>query len=118
MLLWCLWLRRGRIGVLSQGLKAFDQLDKPARRLRLDRPLISAGFAVLTVSALVLAERRAEAAKVARAPHPSQRADETGNTLSGETKGNAASDKEKQEGSPANQPAPGDDHKVPKNDKD
>ena len=118
MLLWCVWLRKGRIGVLSQGFKAFDQLDKPARRSLLDRPLRSAGLAVMTVSALVLAERQAEAAKAARTPHPSQRADETGNTLPGETEGNAASDKEKQDGSPASQPAPGDAHNVPKNGKD
>lgn len=92
MVLWFLWLRRGRIGTLSSGLKAFDTLNKPVRRFSVFWPVVFAGCTMLY--AYPATKKEAQDSKAARAPDSPQRADETGMTQTGDTKDDTANDRE------------------------
>lgn len=93
--------------MVASGLRAFDQLNKPARRSVLDRPvlltcLLFSTFHVLLFMGLELIRRkRAQQAKSARVPDSPQPADETANTLPpGDPETNAPNDDEKQKETP------------------
>lgn len=91
MILWLLWLRKGRIGTLASGLRAFDQLNKPVRGSLLDRLIGSVCLPILTAHGLLV---------IGPQPAP-QPANETANTLpprDPETK--TPNDNEKQKDTP------------------
>ena len=108
---------------MALALKAFDKLNKPPRSFSVEWPLISdisVGCAMGTAIgfAIPLPKSGAQDSKAATVPEPPQRADETGKTLTGETKEDAVDDGKPQEGTTANQRAAGNDGKAPGNDKD
>ena len=125
MLLWFLWLRKGRIGTLASGLRVFDQLNKPARKSLLDRPVLLAlllgltntGFSMISLDRR-LEELKAKDAKATSVPDPPKPADETGDTLPGDAEENATNSNQTQEETPANQPTPEEEDKNPGNGKD
>lgn len=121
MSLWFLWLRRGRIGTLSSGLKAFDTLYKPVRIFPLFWPVVFAGC-ILEAAAIIYAnsatKKGAQDSKEARVPDLPQRADETGTTKTGDTDKGGANDRETQEEVAANQRAVENDDSASKVDKD
>lgn len=109
------------MGALASSVRAFDKVNKPARKFSVD-PLYV--FAVLAgcingmtmVHALPAAKAGAQDSKAARAPEPSQPAEETGKPPTEETKEDAANDGERQEGIVADGPAAEDIDKAWEND--
>ena len=104
-------------------MKAFDNLNKPARSFSVNWPLISDISVGCTMGtaigfAIPLPKRGAQDSKAATVPEIPQRADETGKTLPGETKEDAVNDRIPSEEITANQRAAGNDDKAPGNDKD
>ena len=124
MPLWFLWLRRGHIGTLASGLRAFDRRNKPAPRSLRNWPIYVAWVTIL-VNLLVYVDgerkrQEAENEKKARESVSQPHSDEAGNNPSGDPKKDAASDDEAHEETPASQPAAGnnDDKAPPGKDKD
>ena len=122
MPLWLLWLRKGRIGALASGLRAFDQLNKPAR----SSPQALLGLLVWVIIstnlfALLIEKRKkqkAEDAKETKESDPQQHSDEAGNNPSGVPEKDAASGDKTQEDTPASQPAAENNDQTPGKDKD
>ena len=134
--------------MLASGFRAFDQLTKPTSWLSVKWPLVLAvGLGTNTVIGMVqaleeknardaktvshvfrantsigmfqaLMEKKARDAKTASETDPSQSADKTGYTLPEGRKDDSADDENPQVGTPANQPAAGNDDKSPKSGKD
>lgn len=104
--LWLLFLRKGRIGTVASGLRAFDQLNQPARRPLLDRPVLLSFYSSMFSGLLIMQLDpckgiRAEREGSASVPDPPQPADETANTLPPEDpETNAPNDKEGQKDTP------------------
>ena len=108
MSLWFLWLRRGRIGTLSSGLKAFDSLNKSVRTFSLFWHVVFVGCileAAAKVPAHSATKKSAQDSKEARVPNSSQRPNETGTTHTGDTNDGGANDREPQEEIAENQQA-------------
>lgn len=124
VVLWFSWLRRGRIGTLASGMKAFDTLAKPAKRFSVNWPMVfvfSAGCAMGTAISFPLPAPKtgAQDSKASRVPDPADGADEAGKTRTEETKEDAPNDQEMQEGTAATQWAPRDgDRAPPENDRE
>ena len=123
VLLWFLWLRRGRLGAIASSLRAFDRVNKPARKFSVDWPLAFVFLASCAMGTpLVYAEQArktgAQDSKTGRDPDPPQHANGTGETPTKETKEDAANDKETREGNAANSLATGSDDRAPENEND
>ena len=120
MLLWFLWLRKGRVGTLSSGLKAFDTLNKPVKTSSLLWPVFFTVF-ILDVAATVqiyqATKKRAQDSKAARLPDSPQRADEAGTTQTGDVDEGGAKDRETREGYAADQRAAENDDSASESDK-
>ena len=107
------------MGALASSVRAFDKVNKPARKFPVDWLFV---FAVLaetaTVHTLSAAKAKAQDSKAARAPDPFQPADETGKAPTEETKEDAANDRERerQEGIVADRPAAGKNDEAREND--
>lgn len=115
IVLWFLWLRKGRIGALGSSSRAFDKSNKPARRVSwLHIFAGSIGFALWIAfwhfPRFIFA--RVQDAKAARVRN---RPDRIGMNL---PKEDVATDEEPQEETPANQPAARDCDEPPGNDND
>ena len=122
MPLWFLWLRKGRIGTWASGLRAFDQLNKPARSSPQALLVILVGFIISTNLLGLLIEgpkkQKAEDAKETKESDPQQHSDEAGNNPAGDPEKDSASNDKTQEETPASQPAAGKNDKAPGKDKD
>ena len=123
VLLWFLWLRRGRLGVIASSLRAFDRVNKPARKFSVDWPFAFVFLASCAMGTpLVYAEQArkmgAQDSKTGRDPDPPQHANGTGETPTEETKEDAANDKVTREGNAANSLATGSDDRAPENEND
>ena len=122
MPLWFLWLRKGRIGTLASGLRAFDQLNKPARSSP-QALLVTLVWVIISTNLLALLIEKgkrqgAEDAKETKESNPQQHSDEAGNNPAGEPEKDSASNDNTQEETPASQPAAENNDKAPGKDKD
>lgn len=120
--LWFLWLRRGRIGVLSSALRAFDKANKHKSWLFGNWRTLSFGaVAGLGIVELIWREHKkqeAQQAEKAVITEPPQHASETGKPLAEGPKEDAADDSNAQEGASIEQPAAVNDDNVSENDKE
>ena len=122
MPLWLLWLRKGHIGTLAAGLRAFDQWDKPAKR-SLANWLFHLAWVPFLINFAVDVRKEtkrqdAELEKEARESDSQPRSDDVGNNHSGESEKDAASDDETQGETPASRPAAGKKDKASGEEKD
>ena len=122
MPLWFLWLRKGDIGTVASGLRAFDQWNKPAPR-SLRNWLFHWAWLTIYINLVAFAiednkRKKAELEKEAQGSDPQTHSDEAGNNPSEDPKQDAAPNDKTQEETPDIQPAAEDKDQASGKDKD